>query len=88
MPYLYTGSGTREYADYVDCATDRMLEAVPGWQGEMRVTWDKLPVPPADGFWEVVESPAEAESEVEAVAEAAAKAAPKGKGGKDVAPAA
>jgi len=58
--FRFTGSGKRVYADYVDEATGRMLEAVPGWQGEMRATWDKLPVPPADGFWEVIEPPAEA----------------------------
>lgn len=62
MPYLYTGTGTRKYMDYIDTATDRMLEAEPGWQGEMRATWDKLPVPPADGFWEIIETPAEAEA--------------------------
>jgi hypothetical protein len=80
MPsYLYTGSGTRSYMDYVDTATDRMLVAEPGWQGEMRATWDKLPVPPADGFWEVIESPAEAEAAVEAPP---AVTAAKGKGAK------
>ena len=55
MPYLYTGTGTRSYMDYVDTATDRMLVAEPGWQGEMRVTDSRFPVPPADGYWEVTE---------------------------------
>lgn len=62
MPYLYTGTGTRPYMDYQDESTGRMLEAGPGWQGEMRANDPRLPVPPADGYWEVVEPPAEAEA--------------------------
>jgi len=75
MPYLYTGTGTRPYMDYLDESTGRMLEAVPGWQGEMRANDPRLPVPPADGFWEVVEEAVAAE-----VPEAAppAEASPKG----------
>lgn len=73
MPYLYTGTGPRPYMDYVDLATDRMLEAQPGVQYEMRATWDKLPVPPADGYWEVVEEAGAAEAEVPASAEAPPK---------------
>lgn len=69
MPYLYTGTGTRKYMDYVDTATDRMLVAEPGWQGEMRVTDPRFPVPPADGHWE----------EIEPVAEVLAAEAPKAK---------
>jgi hypothetical protein len=42
----------------------------------MRVTWDKLPVPPADGFWEEVEDAPEASEP----AEVDVKTAPKGKG--------
>lgn len=75
MQYRFTGSGKRVYADYVDLATDRMLEAGPGWQGEMRATWDKYPVPPGDGYWEEAEPAAVA---IEA-AEPEAKPASKGK---------
>ncbi len=75
MPYLYTGSAPRPYMDYVDLATGQMLAARPGAQYEMRATWDKLPVPPADGYWEVVEEAGEA---AEAPAPAAGKAPPKG----------
>jgi hypothetical protein len=53
--YVYTGSAPRTYADYVDDATGRQLAAEPGAQYEIRAVWDKLPVPPADGFWETVE---------------------------------
>lgn len=73
MPYLYTGTGTRKYMDYVDASTDRMLEAEPGREYAIRATWDKLPVPPADGFWEEAAPAPEP-------AEADAKTAPKGKG--------
>ena len=61
MPYLYTGTGPRSYMDYLDESTGRMLEAKPGEQYELHATWDKLPVPPADGFWEVVEEVGAAE---------------------------
>ena len=75
MPFLYTGTAPRAYMDYLDEATGRMLEAQPGVQYELHATWDKLPVPPADGFWEVVEVVGAAE-----VPEAAppAEASPKG----------
>jgi hypothetical protein len=62
MPWLFTGTGKRAYHDYVDEATGRMLEAEPGGTYEVRATWDKLPVPPVDGFW------AEAQPAAEAVA--------------------
>jgi hypothetical protein len=68
--YLYTGGAPRTYADYVDNATGHQLEAQPGTQYEMRAVWDKLPVPPADGFWETVEIVKD---------EAEAEEAPKGK---------
>lgn len=57
MPWQYTGSGTRAYHDYLDEATGRMLEAKPGGTYEIRATWDKLPVPPADGHWREAEPP-------------------------------
>ena len=86
--FVYTGSGTRSYMDYCDLATDRMLVAEPGGTYGMRATWDKLPVPPGDGFWEEAPEPDAVEAAAEAAPEpeATAKAAPKGKGGKDVAP--
>lgn len=75
MAWLFTGAGARTYHDYVDVASGRMLTAEPGRQYEIRATWDKLPVPPADGFWEEVRPLA-------AVApEAAAEEAPKAKRG-------
>ena len=49
--FLYTGTAPRTYQDYVDEATGKMLTAEPGRQHEIRATWDRLPVPPADGFW-------------------------------------
>lgn len=55
MSYLYSGSAPRTYADYVDEATGRQLEAQPGTEYGIRAVWDKLPVPPADGFWATVE---------------------------------
>jgi hypothetical protein len=57
----YLGSGSRTYMDYIDEATGKMLTAEPGGSYDIRVTWDVLPVPPADGFWETptTEEPAE-----------------------------
>ena len=55
MAWLYTGSGRRAYHDYLDEATGRMLEAKPGGTYEIRATWDKLPVPPADGHWQAAD---------------------------------
>ena len=71
--YLYTGTAPRAYMDYVDESTGRMLEAQPGVQYELHATWDKLPVPPADGFWEAAEPAVEAEAPVPAAAEAPPK---------------
>jgi hypothetical protein len=76
--HLFTGTGTRRYADYVDVATGQMLTAKPGGQYDIRATWDVLPVPPADGYWEEVVTTPEA---VEAEAEAVATEAPKAKRG-------
>lgn len=73
--FRFTGSGRRAYADYVDTATDRMLEAEPGQTYVMRVTWDMLPVPPGDGFWEEAEGAPEAPEP----AGTDTKTAPKGK---------
>jgi hypothetical protein len=54
--WQYTGTGTpRSYGDYVDAATGRQLDAQPGEAYEIRATWDKLPVPPADGWWKPAE---------------------------------
>jgi hypothetical protein len=75
--FVYTGSGTRSYMDYCDLATDRMLVAEPGGTYGMRATWDKLPVPPGDGFWE--EAPEADAVEAPEPAEAEVKSAPKGK---------
>jgi hypothetical protein len=48
------------YMDYVNEATGKMLTAEPGGSYDIRVTWDVLPVPPADGFWETTtEEPAD-----------------------------
>jgi hypothetical protein len=69
MPYLYTGAGKRVYMDYCDLATDQMLAAEPGGQYEMRVTDSRLPVPPADGYWEVIEPVGEAQTLEPAVPE-------------------
>lgn len=60
--YLYTGTGSRTYADYVDESTGRMLTAEPGGQYEIRAPWPVLPVPPADGWWEEVQPVTEAEA--------------------------
>lgn len=48
----YLGSGSRTYMDYIDDATGRILTAEPDGSYDIRATWDLLPVPPADGFWE------------------------------------
>lgn len=54
--WQYTGTGSpRSYGDYVDEATGRQLLAEPGREYEIRATWDKLPVPPADGWWKPAE---------------------------------
>ena len=54
--WQYTGTGTaRSYGDYVDAATGRQLDARPGEAYEIRATWDKLPVPPDDGWWKPAE---------------------------------
>jgi hypothetical protein len=55
-----------------------MLEAEPGRQYEIRATWDKLPVPPADGHWEEVQP-------VAAMAPETGEQAPKAKRGKSAA---
>lgn len=56
MPVLcsYLGGDHRQYPDYLDAATGRMLEVSPGGTYDVRVAPGRaegLPLPPGDGRW-------------------------------------
>ncbi len=54
MLYAYLGGDDRNYQDYIDAATGRMLEVTCGGVYDVRVAPGRhpgLPLPPGDGRW-------------------------------------
>jgi hypothetical protein len=52
--FQYLGSDQRQYMDYLDASTSRMLEAEPGGTYDIQVAPGRdpgLPLPPGDGRW-------------------------------------